>query len=295
MNEKDPLMNKLIEGNNLTKHYDGFTLDRVNIDIPAGYVVGLIGSNGAGKTTAIKALLGLIKLDGGEVRAFGEAPTGSGWKNRIGVVFDTCAFVPTMTAADIAGIGKAAYTDWDDAEFARLLDMFALPARKQVKDLSRGMTMKLSLAFALAHHPDLLILDEPTAGLDPIARDEALEYLRAFMDDERHGILISSHITTDLEKIADIIVCIDGGRVVFSEAKDDIRNKAGIAHCNEEQFSRVRSGAADGSAPHFLRRDFQIDVLVPDRFAFAQAFPEVSCDPASIDDYMLLMLKGGAR
>ena len=272
-------MNKLIEGNNLTKHYDGFTLDRVSIDIPAGYVVGLIGSNGAGKTTAIKALLGLIKLDGGEVRAFGEAPTGSGWKSRIGVVFDTCAFVPTMTAADIAGIGKAAYADWDDNEFARLLDMFALPARKQVKDLSRGMTMKLSLAFALAHHPDLLILDEPTAGLDPIARDEALEYLRAFMDNERHGILISSHITTDLEKIA----------------KDDICNKAGIAHCNEEQLSRIRASAIDGSAPHYLRRDFQIDVLVPDRFAFTRAFPEVPCDPASIDDYMLLMLKGGAR
>ena len=296
--EKDPAMNKLIEGVSLTKHYDDFMLDHVDIDVPAGYVVGLIGSNGAGKTTAIKALLGLIKLDDGEVRAFGAAPSGGGWKSRVGIVFDTCSFVPSMDAADIAGLGKAAYANWDDTAFMRLLEEFDLPLRKQVKDLSRGMGMKLSLAFALAHHPDLLILDEPTASLDPIARDEALEYLRAFMDDENRGILISSHITSDLEKIADVIVCIDGGRVVFSEAKDDICDKAGIARCSEEQFAALQAGdlaACGEGALRFLRRDFQIDVLIPDRFAFAQAFPDVPCDPASVDDYMLLMLKGGAR
>ena len=289
-------MSNLIEGVNLTKRYDGFTLDRVNIAVPAGYVVGLVGSNGAGKTTTIKALLGLVRLDEGTARAFGGDLEGARWKNRIGVVFDACGFVPAMRVGDVARIGEAAYASWDDAEFSRMIDALGIAPQKAVKDLSRGMGMKLSLAFALAHHPDLLVLDEPTAGLDPIARDEALEHLRAFMDDEGHGILISSHITTDLEKIADTIVCIDGGRVVFCEAKDDICDRAGIARCTEGQLEALQAGgfAAQGGLT-FLRRDYQIDVLVPDRYAFARAYPEIPCDPATIDDYLLLMLKGGAR
>ena len=288
-------MNNLIEGVGLTKRYDDFTLDRVDLCVPAGYVVGLIGSNGAGKTTAIKALLGLIHLDAGEVRVFDEKPKGSSWKERVGVVFDTCSFVPTMRVRDVAGLGKPAYANWDESEFERLMSLFGISLDKQIVDLSRGMGMKLSLAFALAHKPDLLILDEPTAGLDPIARDEALDYLREFMGTEGRGILISSHITSDLEKIADQIVCIDGGRVVFSQSKDDICDTAGIARCSQEQFDSLASSALASDGLRFMRREYQIDVLVPDRFAFAREFAHIPCEPASIDEYMLLMLKGDAR
>lgn len=295
-NKKDPAMNNLIEGVGLVKQYDGFTLDHVSIGVPEGHVVGLVGSNGSGKTTMIKALLGLIRPDEGEVRVFGAAPSGAAWKNRVGVVFDTCSFVPTMRVSDVAKIGEAAYENWDESAFAQMVDAFGIAMNKQVKDLSRGMGMKLSLAFALAHHPDLLILDEPTAGLDPLARDEALDLLRAFMEEEGRGILMSSHITTDLEKIADYIVCIDEGWLVFAEAKDDICGKAGVARCNEEQLADViSSGLIAKGGVRYLRRDFHIDVLVPDRFAFAQDFPGIVCDPASLDDYLLLMLKGGAR
>ncbi len=289
-------MPNLIEGAGLTKRYDGFTLDNVSISVPEGYVVGLIGSNGAGKTTIIKALLGLNRLDGGKVCAFGESPKGGAWKRRVGVVFDTCAFVPTMHVSDIASIGKAAYANWDGPEFNRLLNEFDISPKKKIETLSRGMGMKLSLAFALAHHPELLILDEPTAGLDPIARDEALEYLREFMNDEGRGILISSHITSDLEKIADRIVCVDAGRVIFSKEKDDICGRGGVARCAERQFAAIgESGFLPQDELYYLRRDYQIDVFVPDRFAFTQVFPDTPCDPISLDDYMLLMLKGGAR
>lgn len=289
-------MANLIEGVGLSKAYDDFALDQVNISVPEGYVVGLIGSNGAGKTTVIRTLLGLAKPSTGEVRAFGESPQGGAWKTRVGVVFDTCSFIPSMCAKDIATIGRASYPNWDDAEFARLLGEFGISSKKEVRKLSRGMGMKLSLAFALAHHPELLILDEPTAGLDPIARDEALDYLRSFMEGEGRGILISSHITSDLEKIADRIVCIDGGRIVFSREKDDICARAGVARCAERQFAAIgESGFIPQDELYYLRRDYQIDVFVPDRFAFTQVFPETPCDPISLDDYMLLMLKGGAR
>ena len=289
-------MESLIEGINLTKRYDDFTLDHVSLSVPAGYVIGLIGSNGAGKTTAIKALLGLIRLDDGEVRAFGQKPAGPDWKQRVGVVFDTCSFVPTMEVGDIASLGRAAYRQWDDRVFTQMLDRSSIKPGKTVKDLSRGMGMKLSLAFAVAHNPDVLILDEPTAGLDPIAREETLEMLREYMGVDGRGILISSHITDDLAKIADTIVCIDGGRTVFSMAKDDICDTAGVARCTSENFATLASSGFFGDGGmRYLRRDLSCDVLVPDRFAFGHAFPDIPCDRASIDEYMLLMLKGATR
>ena len=289
-------MEALIEGIDLTKHYDGFTLDHVSLAVPAGYVVGLIGSNGAGKSTAIKALLGLIRLDAGQVRAFGQPPASPDWKQRVGVVFDTCSFVPTMTVGDVANLGRASYRQWDSGSFSQMIGHASIRPEKAVKDLSRGMGMKLSLAFAMAHNPDVLILDEPTAGLDPIARDEVLELLRAYMNVEGRGILISSHITDDLAKIADTIVCTDGGRTVFSMPKDDICDTAGIARCTGESFEMLAASGFFGSGGmRYLRRDLSWDVLVPDRFAFGRAFPDIVCDRATIDEYMLLMLKGATR
>ncbi|MFR7493640.1 MAG: ABC transporter ATP-binding protein [Adlercreutzia sp.] len=216
-------MTYLLEIDNLGKRHDDFELSGVSLAVEPGCVVGFIGSNGAGKTTTIKAALGIIAADGGAVRLFGQPiACAASWtpSMRIGVVLDTCAFPDTCRVGDVGAIGRAAYREWDAAQFAALCDRFNLAPKKKVSELSRGMGMKLTLAFALAHHPELLVLDEATAGLDPIARDEVLDLLRDFMAEGDRGILMSTHITSDLEKIADEVVCVDAGRIVFTAPKD---------------------------------------------------------------------------
>lgn len=294
-------MDYLLETENLGKRYDGFALAGVNLAVEPGHVVGLIGSNGAGKTTTLKAILGLIAADEGTVRLFGQPiePSSAALdtlKARIGIVLDTCAFPGTCRVADAGAIGRAAYPTWDDARFHELLGTFSLPPKKKVSELSRGMGMKLTLAFALAHHPDLLVLDEATAGLDPLARDEVLGILRDFMDTGERGILMSTHITSDLEKIADEVVCIDDGAVVFAAPKDAITDEAGVARCRTAELDAVlAAGLFAPGALRVMRRDFGTDVLVPDRFTFARAFPDIPVDAANIEDYMTLTLKGESR
>lgn len=297
-------MTDLINARGITKHYDGTAvLSEVSLNVPSGCVTGFIGVNGAGKTTTIRALMGLMELDAGEVIVFGE-PFGPGvddacarrLKERIGVVFDTCPFIGDLPVKTAGTLMKASFSAWKQGRFEDLLDRFELDPKKKIKDLSRGMGMKLQLACALAHDPDLLILDEATAGLDPMARDEILDLLRDFMSDENRGILISSHITTDLEKIADRIVCIDQGRIAFDVEKDEITDLAGVARCRAAEFEDVRtSGLVESGELKWMRQPMNIDVLVPDRFAFAKRFPNIACDRATIDDYMQLTLKGETR
>ena len=293
----------LIEARRITKHYDGFALQGVSLAVEPGHIVGFIGQNGAGKSTAIKALLGLIGLDGGEAFILGVpaqdvAGAHSDVKERIGVVFDTVSMPHHMKVAEVGKLMARAYASWDQTAFEGYLLRFGLEPGKAVKELSRGMGMKLSLACALAHNPHVLILDEATAGLDPMARDEVLEMLREFVAAEDaegnpvHAILMSSHITSDLDKIADEVVCIDEGRIVFSCAKDEICDAMGLARCRAAEVELL---LASPSAPDELRaihHDYGVDVLVPDRFEFMRAFPEIPCDRVSIDDYMALMLKG---
>ncbi len=285
----------LLNVQGLSKTYGDFTLSGVDLAVESGCVTGFIGGNGAGKTTTIKAMLGLIRPDAGTIELFGqrvsmESPAMQHIKQRIGVVFDTCAFPTEMTIADISAMGRAAYTNWDRQLFERLNREFELTPKKKVGQLSRGMGMKLTLAFAMAHHPALLIMDEPTAGLDPIARDGVLEMLRGFMAYDGYGILISSHITSDLEKIADRIVCIDGGRIAFDMPKDEITDAAGVARCRSAEFE-----AAAEPGMRYMRREYGVDLLVADRFAFAEAHPGITVDKASIDDYIALTLKGETR
>ena len=289
-------MKNLIEARGLVKRYGDFALDRVDLEVPAGYVVGLVGSNGAGKTTIIKSLLGLIRPEAGEVRMLGlPLPDGS-WRQRVGVVFDSCSFPNDARIEDIVRIGRAAYPRWDEARFWEVAHTSGIAKGKIVKDLSRGMGMKLSLAFALAHDPQLLILDEPTAGLDPLARGEVLDQLLDFMADGTRGILMATHITTDLERIADWIVCVDGGHVVFTQAKDDICSRAGIARCRAGEYDAL---AASGLVPvgemRCIARPYGMDVLVPDRFALERARLGIVCEPASIDAYLELVMKGETR
>lgn len=244
---------KLLEVTGLVKRYEGFTLEGVSLSLEPGCVIGLVGSNGAGKTTVLKSVLGLVLPDGGSVRLLGEEVFPGGGasdrvKQRVGVVFDTCAFPGDCRVADVAAMGRALFDNWDGARWDELARRFALPRKKKVSELSRGMGMKLSLAFALAHGPELLILDEATAGIDPLARDEVLDILREFMADGRRGILMSSHITTDLEKLADKVVCLDAGKVVFSAPKEAITDEAGIARCRAVDLEAVLASGLTGAS-----------------------------------------------
>ena len=296
-------MKPLIEARGLTKHYDGFSLQDVSFTVDEGEIVGFVGKNGAGKSTTIKAILGLIKLDGGAAEVLGapsaelgRSASAAQLKEGIGVVFDTVSMPGHLRIRDVGRIMARAYASWDAHAFGRLAREFDLDEAKQVKELSRGMGMKLSLACALSHGASLLILDEATAGLDPMARDEMLDRLRAFVEQPGHAVFMSSHITSDLERIADRVLCIDDGRITFDLAKDVITDEMGIARCRVADFERI---AASGLIPEgelrWSKHEYGIDLLVPDRFAFGEKFPQVPVDRMTIDDYLTLTLKGGVR
>ena len=293
----------LLEACGLTKTYGEFELNGVNLAVEPGSVVGLVGTNGAGKTTLIKSLLGLVRPDGGQAKLFGRSMWEDGSprtaaqeaarvKERVGVVFDGVSFPGELRVRDVARVMPAAYRTWDTALFGSYLERFGLDGRKRVKELSRGMGMKLMLACALSHGADLLILDEATAGLDPMAREEILGILRDFMvGGEDRGILLATHITSDLEHIADYVVCLDAGKLAFSLEKDAISDMAGIARCRASELEQVLdAGGFEGA--RFVRNSLNIDVLVPDRRAFARAFPHIALDRADIESYMSLTLKG---
>ncbi len=293
----------LIEAHGLTKHYQDFSLQGVDLTVDEGEIVGFVGQNGAGKSTTIKALLGLTALDGGTARIMGadvsdlaHGTDTARIKEQIGVVFDTVSMPGHLRVADVGRVHARAFSQWNPHVFDQLVHEFGLGPNKQVKDLSRGMGMKLNLACALSHGARLLVLDEATAGLDPMARDEILDRLRAFVEEPGRAVLMSSHITSDLEKIADRVLCIEGGRIVFDLVKDEITDEMGIARCRVAEFEAV---AASGIIPErelrYRKHDYGIDLLVPDRFAFARQFPNIPVDHMTIDDYMTLTLKGGVR
>lgn len=293
----------LVEARGLGKRYGGFALQDVSLTVEAGSVVGLVGRNGAGKSTTIKALLGLVAVDAGEARVLGCSPRDLSCgpaetvKAQIGVVFDSVALPQGCRVSSVGRVMRACFGDaWQPDEFARLSERFGLPQGKRVRELSRGMGMKLSLACALSHGARLLVLDEATAGLDPLARDEVLDILRAFMEDDAHAILMASHITDDLEKLADTVACIDAGRVVFERAKDDICDRMGVARCRARDLDAVaESGVLGGEPLLFIRRELSYNVLVPDRYAFARALPGIACDRMSVGEYMEFELKGERR
>ena len=218
---------------------DRFSLRDVTLTVEPGQIVGFVGANGAGKTTTIRAALGLIKLDAGEVHLFGQhcdanAPGEAQrhLRSHVGLVLDTCPFPSTLKVGQIETLVGPAYPTWSRETFARFIDRFGLDPKTKVKDLSRGMGMKLQLACALSHNAKLLVLDEATAGLDPMAREELLDELLAFVSDGQRSVLLSSHITSDLDRTADRVICIDNGSIVFDLPREDITDRAGIAHCN---------------------------------------------------------------
>lgn len=210
----------------VAKHYHGFTLGPLNLEIPAGSIVGLIGENGAGKTTLLKLLTGVNRPDAGTVELLSATPDDAAVRAKIGVVFEDAYFYESLTPAQVGASLRGIFGPaWDAGYFAALLEQFHLPLKKSIKELSRGMRMKLNLASALAHRPGLLVLDEATSGLDPAARSEILDILLDFIQDERHSVLLSSHITTDLEQIADTIAYLHHGQLLFAKNKDDLMGR----------------------------------------------------------------------
>lgn len=283
-------MKMMLEVQELTRSYDNFTLDHVTFSIPGGTIMGLIGENGAGKSTTIRAILGLICRDAGMVHFCGEPLTtdSKALKEDIGVVFDNIAFYPELTVERVGKICKKSYARWDDTYYQSLLRRFALETKKKIKDLSRGMKMKLSLAVAFAHHPKLLLLDEPTGGLDPVMRDDLLDLFLDFVQDEEHAILLSSHITSDLEKVADYVTFLHEGKVLFSKSKDELIYKYGILRCGKDVFETL--DASDFLA--WRKKDYAYDVLVADREIAQQKYRDAVVDMATMDEIMVLYVKG---
>ena len=278
---------------------DRFSLRDVAVAVEPGQIVGVVGANGAGKTTTIRAALGLIQLDAGEVHLFGQrcgadAPDESQrhLRSRVGLVLDTCPFPSTLKVGQIEALVGPAHPTWDRETFAGFINRFGLDPKTKVKDLSRGMGMKLQLACALSHNAKLLVLDEATAGLDPMAREELLDELLAFVADGQHSVLLSSHITSDLDRTADRVICIDNGSIIFDLPREDITDRAGIAHCTQSQAAELMACVEGARAAHHA---YSVDVLVPNRCETLEAFPEIPCDRATIDDYLRLTLKGASK
>lgn len=281
-------MNDALHISGLTKTYGDFVLDHVSFRVPSGSIVGLIGENGAGKSTTINAALGLIQKEDGRVSILGKDALDNATKEQVGVVFDGSNYPEILSPRKISRIMKNIYRTWDERAYLDMLKRFSLPADKPIRQFSRGMKMKLSITAALSHQPKLLILDEATSGLDPIIRDDILDMPLAFVQDEEHSILISSHITSDLEKIADYIVFIHEGKVVFSRAKDELLEQYGIMKCGAAQFDALDK--ADIVACR--KMDYEWQVLVSDREALQRKYPKALIVPATIDEIMLLYVKG---
>lgn len=286
-------METALEVIGITKCYKDFELDKVSFNVPKGSIVGLIGENGSGKSTTINAILGLISKDAGSVEILGKQDTETDYtvRNQIGVVFDGNNFPEVLSAKKLNNVLKKIYVLWDENKYFSLLRKMSLPTDKKIKEFSKGMKMKLSIVVAFSHHSKLLILDEATSGLDPVVRDDILDMLLDFVIDENNSILVSSHITSDLEKIADYIVFIHKGKVVFIKPKDELRDKYGIIKCGAAQFDTIDKKEIIS----YRKQDYQWEVLVDDRGAAQKKYPKAVIVPATIDEIMLLYIKGETR
>jgi len=223
-------MNTILEVKGLKKDFDTFSLHDVSFSLQEGCITGFIGVNGAGKTTTIKSILGLVLKDAGSIKLFGKEINRNEreLKNHIGIVFDEGYFYEQMTMMEMKSVIAPAYTNWDESVFKRHIECFRLQRNQKISTLSKGMRMKYAIALALSHHADLLIMDEPTSGLDPLVRSELMDILLEFMKNDGKSVLFSSHITSDLDKVADVVILIDKGRIMLSEEKDILLDTHGL-------------------------------------------------------------------
>ena len=272
-----------IELKDLEKHYRDFDL-RVSLSLPQGCILGLVGENGAGKSTTIRMLLGMTKPDGGSLQVLGQPKAD---KEQIGVVLDEPAFPECLTAKQVSKIMAGIFRNWDKAAFEGYLKKLSLPENKTFKEFSRGMKMKLSIAVALSHHPKLLVLDEPTSGLDPVVRDEVVELFADFARQEDHSVLISSHIVSDLEKLCDYVAFLHKGKLLLCEERDALREEYGLAQLSKTDFEALDPAVVVGAR----RSPYGVSAIL----RRSDAPVGVPMEPVSIEDLFILMVKGEAQ
>ena len=283
-------MENILEVKNLCKKYKGFELQNVNITLPKGMIMGFIGENRAGKTTTIKAILDIIRDYTGEIKLFGldNRKDDKKIKENIGAVLDDMFFPEILTPNDINIIMKDIYKNWDSKLYFKYLTDFALPTNKAIKTLSKGMRKKLEIATAISHHPQLLILDEPTAGLDPVARNEVIDLFQDFIQNEECSIFLSSHITTDLEHIADYITFINNGNIILSKTREELLEDYGIVKCSKEEFEKIDKK----DFIQYKKSKYEYEVLVENRKIFSKKYAINTIDKITLEELMVLMIKG---
>lgn len=277
----------ILEVNGLKKHYNNFDMDNVSFSLPEGTIMGLIGENGAGKSTVINMIIGAVIKDGGKIYLFGKDTNDTDYllRNDIGIVLAGCGFPEELCAYDANKILKNIYSNWDENNFLNSLRRFNLDKKKKIKDYSTGMKMKFELAVALSHNAKLLILDEVTNGLDPMARNEILDILLDFIQDEKRSVLISSHIIGDLEKICDYITFLHKGKLIFSEEKDVLLEKYAVINVEKQKLSELDEGAVIAlDKTSFSSKALVIKNMIPREF---------EVEKTSIEDIMLFYMKRG--
>lgn len=284
-------MNNILEITELRKTFKGFTLEDISFRLERGYIMGFIGPNGAGKSTTIRLIMNLINRDGGDIKIFGldNIKFEREVKQRIGFVYDENYYYEELTLLEIKRFIAPFYRQWDDRAFMQYLHRFDLAPKKRVKELSKGMKMKFSLALALSHHPELIIMDEPTSGLDPVFRNEVLEILADIIQDETRGILFSTHITSDLDKIADYVTFINQGRIVFSEAKDSLLDSYALVKGGRELLDRDTRKEFVG----IRENQFGFEALTRNATRTRSIFGDrVLVERATLEDIMLYTVRG---
>ena len=274
-----------LELKNVSKSFSGFHLDNVNLTLPSGCIMGLIGENGAGKSTTIKLILDMLHKDSGTITVLGKdnGKDISLIKEDIGVVMDEVGIPECLTAKQVGKVMKHTFRNWNECEYSRLLQKLSLPDNKPFKDFSRGMKMKLGIAVAMSHGAKLLLLDEPTSGLDPVVRDEVVDMFYEFTRDENHSILISSHIVSDLEKLCDYVAFLHKGTLLLCEEKDVLLSEYGIIHCTVEQLSELDKNVIK----YRKETPYGAEVIVPRKDA-PNGF---GLSPISIEELFVFMVK----
>lgn len=281
-------MENILEIKGLNKAYEGFSLKDVTFSMPRGYIMGFVGQNGSGKTTTIRAILDMAKIDSGKISVFGmDSVTDTiAIKERLGVVFDSLYLANHLNVKQVEKQLRPFYKDWSSDEFFRRIKEFDLPDNKKIGDFSKGMKMKLMIAAALSHNAELIILDEPTSGLDPVARDELLDILAEYIEDENRGVLFSTHITADVERIADYVTILHNGRVWFTGAKDDLTESYAVIKGAEEDIPPALKEKCIGF--HAYRNGF--DALI-ETACLDNLPPSLETEKASIDEILVYIAK----
>ena len=282
-------MESILELKDVNKAYPNakFQLKDVSFSIPYGSIVGFIGENGAGKTTTMGTIIGTLKKDSGTIRVFGEniEENRIAIKEEIGVVFDEINFSDHLNITQLSNVLRNVYKNWDEETYFHYLNLFSLPKQEKIEGFSRGMSMKLSIAVALSHDAKLLILDEATAGLDPVAREEMIEIFENYVKNGQHAILLSSHITSDIEKIANELIFIKKGEIILHVNKEDMMDHYAIVTCDKEQFNQLDKQVIIS----YLEKVDHMEVLLADK---QHVPPSVSLKVGTLDDITLLLMKG---